>query len=172
LAQERAPGEHQLVAFLTPVQTPDVGSSQMQRFLRMSLPEFMVPAAFVWLDELPLTPAGKVDYRRLPQLESVTEARETEFFAPRTPIEQALADLWSELLGVEKVGIHDSFFDLGGHSLLLVKMNARLEQQFQLSLPLGILFEAPTVEQLATLLLERLLAAAGAEGAGDLPDPA
>jgi thioesterase domain-containing protein/acyl carrier protein len=111
----------------------------------------MVPSIFVLLEALPLTPNGKVDRKALPAPDGEID-REREYVAPRTEIEQILVHIWQELLLVERVSIHDNFFELGGHSLLAVRLTSQIEKQFSLHLPLAILFQRPTIEQLAVLI--------------------
>jgi thioesterase domain-containing protein/acyl carrier protein len=119
--------------------------------LREKLPDYMVPSAFVTVTSLPLTPNGKVDYAALPEPGQDTGTSVAE---PRTSIERSLVEIWQELLGAACVGISDNFFDLGGHSLLAIQLIARLERRFGRALPVSALFQAPTIEQLATILTE------------------
>jgi acyl carrier protein len=120
------------------------------------LPAYMVPADFVLLTALPLTATGKLDRRALP--EPATSGDNEGYAPPETATEELLAEIWAELLGRGRVGIFDNFFDLGGHSLLAPQVFARIEESFQLELPLRALFEAPTVAQLANLIEQELLA--------------
>ncbi|MFL6202324.1 MAG: amino acid adenylation domain-containing protein, partial [Thermoanaerobaculia bacterium] len=136
--------ERRLVAYL--VAGEDVSEGALRALLREALPDYMVPSAFVRLSAIPLTPNGKVDHRALPLPEGEPEE---SFLAPRTPAEELLAGLWSELLGIRRVGARDDFFALGGHSLLATQLHSRLRQAFGVSLPLRALFEAPTVAELA-----------------------
>ena len=133
--------------------------------LRERLPDYMVPAAFVMLAALPLTPNGKVDRKALPAPER--QSAEESYVAPRTPVEEVLAGIWAELLGVsrERVGANGDFFDLGGHSLLAVRVMARIEHVLGVKVPISALFEAPTVEDLAASDPERCGAALHAAGA-------
>jgi amino acid adenylation domain-containing protein len=157
VAREDAAGEKRLVAYLvttTPMQHSDRSKAQptdaqMRSFLRQKLPEYMLPSAFVMLDQLPLTPHGKVDRRALAALEGARSELEAAYIAPRTPIEELLAELWAKVLGLERVGIHDNFFALGGHSLLATQMLARLNEACKVELPLRSLFEKPTIAELA-----------------------
>ena len=114
--------------------------------LRRTVPEYMVPSAFVPLDALPLTPNGKVDRRALPAPEG---ADAVEYVAPRTPEETDLAAIWAEVLGKPRVGVHDNFFDLGGHSLLANQLVSRMQKRFGTDIGLRMVFEAPTVAQFA-----------------------
>jgi amino acid adenylation domain-containing protein len=120
--------------------------------LKSSLPDYMVPDNFIIVDEMPLTPNGKVDKKALAKYgESLTE-ESNRYLAPRTDIEKLLADIWIEYLGVEKVSVDDNFFELGGHSLIAVQVMARIEKETGKRLPLATLFESSTVEQLARTL--------------------
>src|SRR5262249_22155381 len=114
-------------------------------FLQERLPEYMVPSAFVVLERLPLTANGKLERRGLPAPESRPAEQEQSYVAPRSRDEQVLADIWADVLGVEKVGVNDSFFALGGHSLLATKLISRMRAAFQADIPLRLLFDVPTV---------------------------
>ncbi|HYO12971.1 MAG TPA: amino acid adenylation domain-containing protein, partial [Thermoanaerobaculia bacterium] len=138
--------EKRLVAYLVPAADENPSAAELREHLRRTLPEHMVPAAFVILPALPLTPNGKVDRRALPAPEIEAERG---YVAPRTPVEELLAGLWAELLGVARVGVEDRFFELGGHSLLATRMVSRLRGLFGVELPLRVLFENPTVAALA-----------------------
>ncbi len=137
-----------------------VPAAELRAFLRARLPEYMVPAAFVLLDRVPMTPNGKVDRRALAGLRPRPAAR-TERVAPRTPAEEILAGIWERLLKTEGVGAHDNFFELGGHSLLAAQVVSRVREAFAVELPLRALFESPTLAGLA----ERIEAARGAGAA-------
>ncbi|HZF11194.1 MAG TPA: amino acid adenylation domain-containing protein, partial [Thermoanaerobaculia bacterium] len=141
------PGDRQLVAY---VEADDLAPAELRAFLQASLPDYMVPNAFVVLPRLPLNPNGKVDRAELERIEPRPEARGgRRVRAPRTPVEEIVAGIWSELLRVERVGIDESFFDLGGHSLLATQVIARVGERFQVELSLMSLFESPTVASLA-----------------------
>ncbi|HVR99835.1 MAG TPA: amino acid adenylation domain-containing protein, partial [Thermoanaerobaculia bacterium] len=129
-------------------------AAELRTHLRARLPEYMLPAVFVVLSGLPWTPNGKVDRQALPDPER--EPSSENLNAPRTQAEELLAGIWAELLGLERVGIHDSFFDLGGHSLLGTRLMSRIESRLGIALPLRALFETPTVEALATRIEQAL----------------
>jgi acyl carrier protein len=150
-------GEKRLVAYVVPEAEPAPAARELRDSLRQSLPEYMVPAAFVQLAALPLTPNNKVDRRALPAPEKVGVERRA-YVAPRTLAEELLAGIWAEVLKVERVGVQDNFFDLGGHSLLAAQVVSRLREAAQLELPLRALFQNPTVEGLAGVVEELLLA--------------
>lgn len=128
-------------------QPPNV--SDLRRFLHHQLPDYMAPSAFCFLDKLPLNPSGKIDRRALPPPEGTRPDLEAAFVAPRTPLEETLADIWAQVLQLERVGVHDNFFDLGGHSLLATRLASRLREALELELPLRYFFESPTVAGLA-----------------------
>ncbi|HYN22983.1 MAG TPA: amino acid adenylation domain-containing protein, partial [Thermoanaerobaculia bacterium] len=133
-------------------------------FLRERLPEHMVPSAFVLLEELPVSPNGKVDRKALPAPESVRHGagwEEREHVAPATPAEEALATVWSEVLGVERISVEDSFLDLGGHSLLATQVIARLREGLGIHLSLSDVFDRPVLSALAALVEERGIGGSG-----------
>ena len=155
VAQKRSE-EQQLVAYLVPnVKEKEIRIDQVRPLLREKLPDYMVPSAFVQLEAFPLTPNGKINRRALPDPEFRPNENENQsaFVPPRDPIEQKLSQLWQEVLGVP-VGIEDNFFDVGGHSLLAIRLFTTIQQQFSHAkqLPLSTLFQQPTIEQLARAL--------------------
>jgi acyl carrier protein len=127
-------------------------SNDLRRFLKQKLPDYMMPSSFVMLDALPRTPNGKVDRRALPAPDQLRTDLAGTFVAPRTPIEEQLANIWSSVLRQDRVGIHNNFFELGGNSLLATQIISRLRQAFTVKLPLCTLFEYPTVAELAERL--------------------
>ena len=149
---ERAPGDARLVAYVTAGAAGKPTSRALRRHLQERLPAPMVPAAFVSLEALPLTPSGKLDRRALPPPEGEAGTEACAWARPRDALELRIAQVWEEVLGTGPVGIHDDFFDLGGHSLLAARMVARLERAFGKSLPPAVLFQAPTVEQLGGMI--------------------
>ncbi|WP_444546333.1 non-ribosomal peptide synthase/polyketide synthase [Archangium lansingense] len=160
VVREAGTGEKRLVAYLTPRTGQHVDVAGVRALLARELPEYMVPSAFVALEALPLLPSGKVDRKALPA--PVLERPAERWTAPRTPVEEVLAGLWSELLQVQRVGVDESFFALGGHSLLAMQLVARLRSALQVELPLREVFEAPTVAGLAERVQRALAVAAGA----------
>jgi acyl carrier protein len=128
----------------------------LRSYVREQLPGFMVPSALVFLDEMPLSPNGKVDQRVLPLPDWTSMTAERVYVAPRTPEEEQLAQIWSEVLGVTQVSMTDNFFEIGGHSLLATQVVSRVREAFETELPLTKLFENPTVETLAAALAEHL----------------
>jgi amino acid adenylation domain-containing protein len=150
-AVEYAAGDRRLVAYVVPESGREPASSELRGLLRGKLPQYMVPSAFVVLDTLPLTPNRKVDRAALPR-PGRTGQSGASFVAPRTPVQEVLAAVWVQVLGVERVGIHDSFFDLGGHSLLGTQVISRIQDLLKVQLPLRALFEAPTVAELSQVV--------------------
>jgi amino acid adenylation domain-containing protein len=149
LAREDTVGEKRLVAYIIADQEQPPTVSELRGYLGERVPDYMVPSVFMFLAMLPLTPNGKVDRRALPAPEMVKPELGERFVAPRTPVEEALAEIWAQVLRLEGVGVHDNFFDLGGHSLLATQVISRLRDRFQLEIPLRYVFEFPTVAKLA-----------------------
>ena len=138
-----------LVGYLVQEASQSVDQVALRAYLQAKLPDYMVPAALVVLDAFPLNPNGKVDRKALPEPEFTLFGEADASAAPRTPTEAMLANIWSSVLGVAQISIHDSFFDLGGHSLMATQLISRLRQTFSVEMPLRDLFEAPTVAGLA-----------------------
>ena len=149
LAPEDGSGEKRLVAYVSAEGETRPSASELRGFLKDKLPEHMVPAVFVLLEAFPLTANGKVDRHALPTPDGQRPELDEAFVAGRTPTEELLAEIWAQVLGVERVGIYDNFFQLGGHSLLATQVVSRIRQAFRVEMPLRRLFEAPTVAGLA-----------------------
>ncbi|HSF40965.1 MAG TPA: amino acid adenylation domain-containing protein [Thermoanaerobaculia bacterium] len=145
--------ERRLAAYLVPGAEAAPDEAELVRALRERLPPYMVPAAFVTLERLPLSPNGKVDRRALPAPDGVRPGRGAGFVPPRGPVEQILAGIWARVLGIERVGAFDSFFDLGGHSLNATQVITRVRQALDVQLQLRQIFEATTVAELAAAIL-------------------
>jgi amino acid adenylation domain-containing protein len=153
LAKPDTSGNKRLVAYVVtqPGQTTD--ALTLRAFLKDRLPEYMVPALVMLLDEMPLTPSGKIDRRGLPEPDESARAVVQAFVEPRTAVEAVVAKVWSDILAVERVGVEDNFFDLGGHSLLATQVISRLKSSFKINLPLRSLFESPTVAELSVAIV-------------------
>jgi amino acid adenylation domain-containing protein len=164
LAREDAHGDKRLVAYLVsePDRVPSAG--ELRSFLQERLPEYLIPSAFVLLEALPLTPNGKLNRRALPVPDYASPALAQAYEAPRSVLEEALADYWSEALGLERVGVNDNFFDLGGHSLLATRLVSRIREDFQIEVPVRALFEAPTVARFAKRMAGENVSADHLEG--------
>ncbi|MFN2529804.1 MAG: amino acid adenylation domain-containing protein [Pyrinomonadaceae bacterium] len=143
VARDDGRGEKQLLAYVI-VEGEAPASNELRAHLRRKLPDHMIPAIFILLDELPLTASGKVNRLALPRPTHESETQE-KFIAPRNLTEEILVDIWADVLSVENPGVDDDFFALGGHSLLLARLAARIRESFRLDLTLRDLFEAPTV---------------------------
>jgi acyl carrier protein len=148
IVREDAPGDKRLIAYLT-TKNDEINPGDLRRFIKESLPEYMVPSAFVLMKEWILTPNGKIDRKQLPAPDDAVNGSETDFIAPRNQVEEKLAGIWAILLRVERVGVNDNFFDLGGHSLLATQIVSRIRDAFGKNIPLRMLFETPTVASLA-----------------------
>jgi acyl carrier protein len=140
-------GGTRLAAYLVAREQPSL--DELHAHLRAAVPEFMIPSEFAFLDALPLTPSGKVDRRALPDVGAVAAGRRAEYVAPRNEVEEGIAAIWAEVLGVEQVGIRDDFFGLGGHSLMATQVIARVRSKYDAQVPLHLLFATPTVAGLA-----------------------
>ncbi|HEX4497579.1 MAG TPA: non-ribosomal peptide synthetase, partial [Thermoanaerobaculia bacterium] len=159
VAREETPGDRRLAAYVV-ARCAGVAPSaaELRSALKERLPDYMIPASFTVLDRLPLNPSGKVDRRALPAPDRARRRElERDYVAPRNDSEKTVAAIWSELLGLDHVGVTENFFELGGHSLLLPQVVHRLRVAFQVEVPLRALFDEPTVEGLAITLEEILL---------------
>jgi amino acid adenylation domain-containing protein len=145
-------GDRRLVAYVTTSSDRPGFTKSLRDFLKASLPRYMIPSAFMTLAALPLTTSGKVDRQALPPLDPNELERSDEFVAPRTPLEETLARAWSEVLGIERVGVHDDFFDLGGHSLQTVQLVARLSTLLKRPVSVKTVFQSSTVAAMAEAL--------------------
>ena len=152
ISQEDAHGDKRLVAYWVPRGDADAPASELRRLLRAKLPEYMVPALFVRLERLPLTTNGKVDRRALPMPPSKTVAAEFPCVEPRTELEQIIRRVWQSVLQIERCGIHENFFDLGGHSLKLMQAQAELKAALRRNIDPVELFQFPTISSLAAHL--------------------
>ena len=149
VAREEASGEKRLVAYVVGDGAEgQLTAKHLRAYLKQRLPEYMIPSALVTLDELPRTPNGKIDRRALPEPE-LTRAQAEDYSAPRTSFEEGIADIWSELLHVKRIGHDDNFFDLGGHSLLATQAISRIRDLFKVEIPLRKFIETPTLRSLA-----------------------
>ena len=188
LAREDSTGDKRLVAYVT--QSAEISKQlaasldreaeegqlaraleeeQLRNALEEQLPDYMIPSSFVLLDEWPLTPGGKIDLHALPAPDSARSQGQGAWVAPRTPVEQTLALIWSELLGRARVGIHDNFFESGGHSLLATQLISRVREKFQVEIALRRLFERPTIELFATVIEEAQHGSAALQTPGIVP---
>jgi amino acid adenylation domain-containing protein len=152
LARDDAPGDKRLIAYIAVGQAKPLATDRLREFLKQRLPDYMVPSRFVFLETLPLTPNGKVDRRALPVPEQVDLTLRSGYVAPRNSMESQLVKIWESVLNMHSVGVKDNFFEQGGHSLLVAKLLRRIEHTFGKKLSMAAIFEAPTVEQQASVL--------------------
>ena len=155
LARETQHGDRQLVAYIVKSNKPTPTISDLQNFLREHLPEYMMPSAFVLLEALPLTPNGKVNHRALPAPDTARPELEVAYVMPQTEMERTIATIWQEVLHLEKAGVNDNFFDIGGHSLLMVQVNSKLQEVLQRDLSVVEMFQNPTINSLAQYLSQK-----------------
>jgi amino acid adenylation domain-containing protein len=157
IARPGATGEKQLVAYLVPKEAAGqterkdstLTTSSLREYLMTRLPEYMVPSLYVILTQMPLTPNNKVDRKRLPEPDPNLRPEDRVYIAPRTKIEETIAGIWTELLGIEKVSINDSFFEIGGDSLLVSRLVAKIHALFDVNLPIKTIFLTPTIQNIA-----------------------
>ena len=153
VAREDAPGDQRLVAYLLS-RDGALPVSELRNRVSAKLPSYMVPAAFVTLEQFPLTPNGKVNRKALPAPDQSAVKSSASYVAPRTPVEERLTGIWGDVLGVTKVGVEDNFFELGGHSLRLLQVQIRLQRDLQHAIAVTALFQYPTIRSLAKFLEE------------------
>jgi acyl carrier protein len=155
IVTDMASGDKRLVAHLVPQEPGELDLRELQAYLRQRLPEYMIPAALLPLQQMPMTAAGKIDRQSLATAGSAAPLSNREFVRPRTPIEQVVASVFSQTLNVDQIGVQDNFFELGGHSLLAMQVVSRLREMLRVEVPLRWLFEYPTVAHLSTQILAR-----------------
>ncbi|QXE24305.1 amino acid adenylation domain protein [Richelia sinica FACHB-800] len=155
IAKKDKIGNNQLLAYVVPHQQQIPNSIQIRRFVQGKLPEYMVPSRFIFLDQLPLNPNGKIDRQALHDTNLSTPELETKFVAPQNEIERQITQIWEEILGIQPIGIKDNFFDLGGNSLLAVKMFWQIENRLGTNLPLATLLQSGTIEALSAIISKK-----------------
>jgi acyl carrier protein len=161
LAREDVPGDKRLVAYLAMPEGLRLPVAELRNQLRTRLPEFMIPSACVFLEAMPLTPSKKIDRAALPAPDQSRPELAEHYVPPRNETEEKLAAIASRLLNIERVGVEDNFFELGGHSLLATQFVSRVRDAFQVEMPLRLLFEKPTIAELAGEI-QRLQSGGGA----------
>ncbi len=165
--------DRQLIAYFVPADRRNGGvhPNELSDFLRARLPNYMVPAVFIRLEKLPLTPSGKIDRGRLPEPDLELLVGKPPYVAPRHPTEEIIANFFSQILSLPQVGIHDNFFHLGGHSLLATRLLSRIRDTFQIDLELQAIFEGPTVAEIASKVEASRLAQRGLSAPAMQPVP-
>jgi len=148
-AERHGAGSSRLIGYVVAERSDADLAAQLKQFVGARLPDYMVPSAFVLLDEMPLTPNGKINRKALPAPDASRDDLASQYVPPRNDLEEQLAEIWSSVLGLERVGIHDNFFELGGHSLLATQVIARLRSVSDAEVPLRELFQNPTIAQLS-----------------------
>ena len=161
VGQNDSSGNTALVAYIVPREKVAIEGATFKDFLKGKLPDFMIPSKFIFLDELPMMSTGKINRRALPALPIQQSERTRPMVPPRTPVEVALAQIWSDVLSLGQVGVDDNFFDLGGHSLAASQIVSRAIQSFRLELPITALFDAPTVAEMAVVVERSRMKRAG-----------
>jgi acyl carrier protein len=170
IVREATPGDRRLAAYIRAGVEPPL-PNELQAFLRSKLPEYMLPSAYEVLDSFPMSPSGKVDRRALALRRAGPIGLSRNYVAPQTPIEEELASIWQKVLGVERVGVEDNFFELGGHSLMVTQVVSRVRESFGVEVPLGKVFDAPTIACLAAVVAELQSESAGAADPGTMSIP-
>jgi acyl-coenzyme A synthetase/AMP-(fatty) acid ligase/acyl carrier protein len=154
VGHESTPGAQRLVAYVVPQRPNAPGAGALRRALAQRLPGYMIPSAFVTLEAIPRTANGKVDRRALPDPGNAKPELDTPYVAPRTPVEEQLAQIWAEVLSFDRIGTNDNFFDLGGHSIAATRVVSQVIKKFQLQIPLRSLFQSPTIASMAAVITE------------------
>jgi len=157
IALEDKGSEKRLVAYMVTTQEASRNISDLRSHLKERLPDYMIPSAFIYLDALPLTSHGKIDRRALPAPDAERPALAEAFIAPRTPAEKSLASIWTKLLGINRIGINDNYFELGGDSLLATQLASQVRSVFEVELPLVELFRHPTLAEMAASIEETII---------------
>ena len=159
----RKSSEQALTAYVVPTVPPAPTAAHLRNALAKTLPDFMIPSVFVMLDQLPLTPTGKVDRKALPEPDGIRPALDVAFAEPRTALERQLARIWAGVLGLDRIGVNDNFFDLGGHSLAAMRIVSRVTDRFKLTIPLQSLFQTPTIGEMASVIVRHQTGEVAAE---------
>ncbi|PRT07964.1 non-ribosomal peptide synthetase [Bacillus wiedmannii] len=144
--------DKRLVAYIVPLINQEISINELRSFMKQTLPDYMIPSVFIKLDTLPLTTNGKVDRKALPAPDTSNFMVESGQVAPRNTLEMELVGIWENILNISPIGVTDNFFDLGGHSVLAVKLMSLIERKFNKKLPISVLFEGQTIEYLAQLI--------------------
>lgn len=155
LVREDKHGYQRLVAYLVLTSEPAPTVSELRRALSEKLPDYMIPSAFVFMDSFPVAPSTKLDYAAFPDPPTSRPELENPFVAPRTPLEKTLAEIWSQILDLDKVGVNDNFFDLGGHSLLATQFISKVASEFRVEIPLVSFFQSPTLASMSLVIAQR-----------------
>ena len=172
LVREDRSQERYLVAYLQAASSQQLSLQELRAYLSKTLPSYMIPSHFLWMEVFPLTPNGKIDRKALPLPTDIGPLASKNWVAPRTPLEEELSQIWADILGIERIGVEDNFFELGGHSLLSIRLITQIRRAFQIDLPLVALFDAPTVAELALLIEDLFLTEIEQLDEGEIPQTA
>jgi len=151
---QESPGDKYLAAYVVPKDEQSGDALELRSYMRTRLPEYMLPATFVFLDKFPLTDSGKINRNALPEPDRSSALYQRNYAPPTTPVARVVADVWASVLEVDRVGMTDNFFELGGHSLLAIRLTSRMQDAFQLDLPVRIVFEAQTMADYCEMMLD------------------
>ena len=154
IVREDKHGYQRLIAYVIPHKQPAPNVSEIRRFLLQKLPDYMIPSAFVFMESFPVAHSTKLDYRSLPDPPKTRPELENIFVPPKMPLEERLAEIWSQFLSLDEIGIHDNFFDLGGHSLMATQVISKISNEFDVEMPLKSFFETPTLKELALFIAQ------------------
>jgi acyl carrier protein len=154
VAREDVAGDKRLVAYVVAERE---SVDEWRQHLKQQLPEYMAPSSYVVSEKLPLTPNGKVDRRALPMPEQTARVEAKEHVAPRTAAEEIVGGIWCEILGLKEISINDNFFELGGHSLLGTQVISRVQETFEVEMPLRSLFEHPTLSEFSMAIEAKIV---------------
>ena len=149
MTMEEAQDQQRLIAYIVTSDASSEFQNQLRSHLKQRLPDFMIPSGFVRLEKFPLTPSGKIDTRALPKPEEAGLSGTANYVAPQTPTEEKMARIWSRLLNLERVSIFDNFFEIGGHSLLLLRVISSLKKELNVDVPFRQFFETPTLADIS-----------------------
>lgn len=152
IVREDEPGDKRIVSYIVTTDRQPADISQLRAFLRNDIPEYMVPSYFVFLDSLPMTPNNKIDRKALPKPGGEIVSVDRNYEEPKTPVEEMLANIWCDVLGVVRAGRKDNFFELGGHSIIAVRMFNEIEKQLGVKIQLPVIFRAPSIAELAQII--------------------
>lgn len=155
IVREDTPGDKKLVAYIIKKDQGETDLAELRQFLKTKIPEYMVPTAFVFIEQFPLTPNGKIDRKVLPSPQEVAPQEAKAYAEPKTEIEKKLAKIWEDVLKVPRIGIDENFFEIGGHSMLAVTLMVKIEKELGTRLPLSVLFDHSNIEAMAKLLDKR-----------------
>jgi amino acid adenylation domain-containing protein len=155
VVREDTPGDKKLIAYIIRKDNQDTDIPEVRQFLKTKLPDYMVPSSFIFIDKFPLTPNGKIDRKALPSPKELAPQEAKSYMEPKTDIEKKLHQIWCEVLKLDRIGIDENFFDIGGHSMIAVTLMVKIENELDIRLPLATLFEQSNIREMAALIENR-----------------